>query len=184
MQLNRLASQVFVEITFPTALHFHKFVPDLGHRRAGRAQVPEGTGQGPRAPKEAHARLSGRLQAPRLPQLLPLTFNRGNVFLETDPIEGITANSIRTAEGAEHEIDVLIFATGFSAFEAGNMPPYPVRGAGGVDLESWWDENRFQAYQGVSVPGFPNLFTILGPYGYNGSSYFNLIENQSKHILR
>ena len=64
------------------------------------------------------------------------------------------------------------------------MPPYPVRGAGGVDLESWWDQNRFQAYQGVSVPGFPNIFTILGPYGYNGSSYFNLIENQSRHILR
>lgn len=64
------------------------------------------------------------------------------------------------------------------------MPPYPVRGAGGVDLASWWDRNRFQAYQGVSVPGFPNIFTILGPYGYNGSSYFNLIENQVKHILR
>ena len=112
------------------------------------------------------------------------TFNRENVYLETDPIEGITSNSVRTAEGAEHEIDVLIFATGFSAFEEGNMPPYPVRGAGGVDLESWWDQNRFQAYQGVSVPGFPNIFTILGPYGYNGSSYFNLIENQSRHILR
>ena len=36
----------------------------------------------------------------------------------------------------------------------------------------------------MSVPGFPNLFTILGPYGYNGSSYFNLIENQARHILR
>ena len=66
----------------------------------------------------------------------------------------------------------------------GTCRPTPSTGVGGVDLESWWDENRFQAYQGVSVPGFPNLFTILGPYGYNGSSYFNLIENQSKHILR
>ena len=64
------------------------------------------------------------------------------------------------------------------------MPPYPVQGAGGLDLESWWDQHRLQAYQGVSVPGFPNIFTILGPYGYNGASYFNLIENQSRHILR
>ena len=112
------------------------------------------------------------------------TFNRENVYLETDPIEAITTNSIRTAEGADHEIDVLILATGFSAFDDGSMPPYPVRGAGGVDLESWWDQNRFQAYHGVSVPGFPNIFTILGPYGYNGASYFNLIENQSRHILR
>jgi cyclohexanone monooxygenase len=36
----------------------------------------------------------------------------------------------------------------------------------------------------VSVPGFPNFFLILGPYGFNGSSYFNLIENQARHIVR
>ena len=64
------------------------------------------------------------------------------------------------------------------------MPPFTVRGADGLDLEKWWEENRFQAYQGVSVPGFPNFFTILGPYGYNGSSYFNLIETQMAHIVR
>jgi cyclohexanone monooxygenase len=64
------------------------------------------------------------------------------------------------------------------------MPPFEIRGAGGVDLEEWWTENRFQAYEGVSVPGFPNFFTVLGPYGYNGSSYFNLIETQTRHILR
>ncbi len=34
------------------------------------------------------------------------------------------------------------------------------------------------------MPGFPNFFTVLGPYGYNGSSYFNLIENQTRHIVR
>ena len=34
------------------------------------------------------------------------------------------------------------------------------------------------------MPGFPNYFTMFGPYGYNGSSYFNLIETQSRHIVR
>ena len=34
------------------------------------------------------------------------------------------------------------------------------------------------------MPGFPNFFAILGPYGYNGSSYFNLIETQMAHIVR
>ena len=105
-------------------------------------------------------------------------------LLETSAIEEITPDGVRTADGTEHEVDMLILATGFKVFESGNMPPYPVPGAGGVDLESWWDENRFQAYQGVSVPGFPNFFTILGPYAYNGSSYFKLIENQTKHIVR
>ena len=73
---------------------------------------------------------------------------------------------------------MLILATGFKVFEQGNMPPFPVTGRDGVDLEGWWMENRLQAYEGASVPGFPNMFSILGPYAYNGSSYFNLIETQ------
>ncbi len=104
--------------------------------------------------------------------------------LVTDRIETITPTGVRTAGGVEHEVDTLVLATGFKVFDRGNMPPYPVLGRDGVNLERWWDENRFQAYQGVSVPGFPNLFTILGPYAYNGASYFTLIENQSKHIVR
>ena len=111
-------------------------------------------------------------------------FNRANVLLETDPIETITSTGVRTVSGVTHDVDVLILATGFKTFEKGNMPAYPVQGIDGGDLESFWTENRFQAYQGVSVPGFPNFFTILGPYGYNGSSYFNLIETQSAHIVR
>jgi cation diffusion facilitator CzcD-associated flavoprotein CzcO len=91
---------------------------------------------------------------------------------------------VRVAGGAEHEVDVLVLATGFKVFEPGNMPPFPIRGTGGADLEEWWDANRYQAYEGVSVPGFPNLFSILGPYGYNGSSYFHLIETQARHIVR
>ena len=41
-----------------------------------------------------------------------------------------------------------------------------------------------QAYEGVSVPGFPNFYNVCGPYGYVGSSYFALIETQTRHIVR
>jgi cyclohexanone monooxygenase len=112
------------------------------------------------------------------------TFNAGHVHLVTDPIEAVTPNGVRTAGGVEHAVDVLVLATGFKVFERGNMPPFPVHGAQGKDLEAFWGEHRFQAYEGVSVPGFPNFFSILGPYGYNGASYFTLIENQSRHIVR
>jgi cation diffusion facilitator CzcD-associated flavoprotein CzcO len=112
------------------------------------------------------------------------TFNRDNVHLETAPIAAVEGDRVQTADGERGPFDVLILATGFKVFEPGNMPPFPIRGTDGADLEQYWADNRYQAYQGVSVPGFPNLFTILGPYGYNGASYFTLIENQSRHIVR
>ena len=90
---------------------------------------------------------------------------------------------MKTVDGTEHHIDVLVLATGFKVFESGNMPPFSVT-VGERDLDRWFNDNRLQAYQGITVPGFTNLFTILGPYSYNGSSYFNLIGVQSRHIVR
>ena len=184
LRVNRLVSQVFVEITFPTALHFHRFIPisGLGERIARKYLRDEV--EDPDVRRKLTPAYALGCKRPGFHNSYLRTFNRDNVLLQTEPIAEITKGGVRTTAGHEHELDVLIYATGFMAFEEGNMPPYPVRGAGGVDLASWWDRNRFQAYQGVSVPGFPNIFTILGPYGYNGSSYFNLIENQVKHILR
>ena len=57
-------------------------------------------------------------------------------------------------------------------------------GSEGRSLTTFWSEHRVQAYEGVSIPGFPNFFTVMGPYGYVGSSYFALIEAQARHILR
>ena len=57
--------------------------------------------------------------------------------------------------------------------------PTPSREAAAQALGSFWDEHRIQAYEGVAIPGYPNLFTVFGPYGYVGSSYFALIETQT-----
>jgi cation diffusion facilitator CzcD-associated flavoprotein CzcO len=111
-------------------------------------------------------------------------FTRDNVDLVTDPIERITPRGVLTRDGVLHEADVLVLATGFKVFEPDNVPPYPTRGVGGVELGRFWAEHRSQSYQGVSVPGYPNLFSILGPYGWNGTSYFALIETQMRHIVR
>jgi len=179
----RVVSQTFVELTFPLAAHFHRVVPvgKLGERlaRSSLKQVRDPDVREKLTPKYAVG-----CKRPSFHNEYLETFNRDNVRLETDPISEVTSTAVRTISGTEHEIDVLILATGFKVFESGNMPPFATRGLGGVDLEQWWDEHRFQAYEGVSVPGFPNLFTVLGPYGYNGSSYFNLIETQTRHILR
>jgi cation diffusion facilitator CzcD-associated flavoprotein CzcO len=180
----RVASQAFVEATFPLPLHWGGLLPISGvGERIGKRHL-ERQVRDPQVREKLTPKYAVGCKRPSFHNSYLATFNRANVLLETDPIERITKTGIRTADGELHKADVLILATGFKVFETGNMPPFDITGSGGVDLESWWDENRLQAYEGVSVPGFPNFFTVLGPYGYNGSSYFNLIETQMHHITR
>ncbi|WP_227984076.1 flavin-containing monooxygenase [Nocardia spumae] len=181
--ISRLASQAFVELTFPLSAHYYSTLPlaKLGER-SGLAHLRRQV-RDPEVRDKLTPRYALGCKRPGFSNDYLPTFNRDNVTLETDPIAEITPTGVRTA-GTEHPADVLILATGFKVMESGNMPTFDMTGAGGRDLEKWWDENRLQAYEGVSVPGFPNFFSIIGPYGYNGASYFTLIEMQTQHILR
>jgi cation diffusion facilitator CzcD-associated flavoprotein CzcO len=112
------------------------------------------------------------------------TFNRANVELVTEPVERIGANAVVTRDGTAREIDALICATGYQVFNRKCMPGYEVIGRDGLDLGEFWERNRFQAYEGATVPGFPNLFLFMGPYSAAGASYFTMIDTQSKHMTR
>jgi cation diffusion facilitator CzcD-associated flavoprotein CzcO len=113
------------------------------------------------------------------------TFNRDNVELITDPIERVTANGVRTADGAEREIDTLILATGFRmAFDPEVFRRTPVRGRNGFDLAEQYATHRLKAYESVSIPGLPNHFMIFGPYGWTGASWHVLVQTASAHITR
>lgn len=183
-RLSRLVSQAYVEVTFPIAAHFHGLVPvSAVGERVGRAHLRRSV-RDPEVRDRLTPRYALGCKRPSFSNDYLSTFDREDVTLATTPIETVTPTGVRTTDGVEHPVEVLVLATGFKVFEKGNMPPFVTRGAGGRDLEKWWEEHRFQAYQGVSVPGFPNFFSILGPYGYNGSSYFNLIETQTAHIIR
>ncbi len=111
------------------------------------------------------------------------SFNRDNVALETTSIERITPTGIVTTDGRETEVDVLVLATGFDMWDA-NFPAISVIGREGKDLGKWWRSTRFQAYQGIAIPGFPNLLSLASPYSYSGLSFFTTIEGQMKHIDR
>jgi 4-hydroxyacetophenone monooxygenase len=86
--------------------------------------------------------------------------SRPDVDLVTTPIDEITPNGVLTADGEEHPADVLIYGTGFRASEF--VAPMKVFGRGGVELSEEWDGDA-QAYLGLTVPGFPNLFLLYGP---------------------
>ncbi len=111
------------------------------------------------------------------------TFNRPNVHLETTPIARIEPDAIVTADGRRTEIDTLVLATGFNLWDT-NFPAFSIVGRGGKDLGAFWREQRFQAYEGVAVPGFPNFISLNSPYSYSGLSYFTTIESQMLHVDR
>jgi cation diffusion facilitator CzcD-associated flavoprotein CzcO len=91
------------------------------------------------------------------------TFNRENVSLVdigADPIEAVTPTGLRTGT-AEHELDVIVFATGFDAI-TGALLRIDIRGTGGVRLADAWASGP-RTLLGLQVAGFPNMFTITGP---------------------
>ena len=84
-----------------------------------------------------------------------------NVTLVTDGIRRITETGIETVTGEHHEVDVIVYATGFHATDY--LFPMTIIGRGGVTLEKTWAEDGARAYLGCMVPGFPNLWMVYGP---------------------
>lgn len=107
---------------------------------------------------------------------------RDNVKLYTWPIYTICDKGIRSVEGIEHQVDCIVFATGFSVSKSG--APFPIRGLAGRELDEVWAGGA-QAYKSVNVAGFPNLFLTLGPNSGPGhNSALAYMEPQIDYIVR
>ncbi|WOC13155.1 flavin-containing monooxygenase [Gordonia sp. MP11Mi] len=113
-------------------------------------------------------------------------FNRPDVDLQTSSIARVEPDGIVVDSGTHEtkvEVDTLVLATGFNLWDV-NFPAFTITGRGGRDLGKWWREGRFQAYEGITVPAFPNFLTLNSPYSYSGLSYFTTIEGQMRHMAR
>lgn len=86
------------------------------------------------------------------------------VSLQETPITAIRETGIETSDGKLHELDVIIFATGFDAIE-GNYNRVRIKGRDGLTLAQHWEPTGATSYLGCFVPQFPNLFLIAGPQG-------------------
>ncbi|MGW0048952.1 flavin-containing monooxygenase [Nocardia cyriacigeorgica] len=89
-----------------------------------------------------------------------------NAQLVTDKITEVTPSGIRTADGRHHDIDLIVFATGFHPHNY--MRPMNLRGRDGLHIDQAWAKGP-RAYRMTAIPGFPNLFTVLGPNSPTGS---------------
>ena len=110
-------------------------------------------------------------------------FTKPHVHLETNGIERIEPDGIVARDGTKRLIDTLVLATGFDVWEA-NLPAIEVIGRDGRNLGKWWRETQFQAYEGISMPHFPNFLSMASPYAWVGLSWFNTVEYQMRHMNR
>jgi cation diffusion facilitator CzcD-associated flavoprotein CzcO len=105
---------------------------------------------------------------------------RANVELITDAITEVTPTGVLTATGQAHELDCIIWATGFRTTDF--MFPMRVTGSGGVELHEYWSGGA-HAHLGMCVPGFPNMFVMYGPNtNTSGGSIIVYLEAQAAYI--
>ncbi|MCW3016139.1 MAG: monooxygenase [Solirubrobacterales bacterium] len=94
------------------------------------------------------------------------TLRRPDVELVTDEIVAVVPHGIVTADGTTHPVDTIIYGTGFTATEL--LAPMTLTGRAGVTLEAAWADGA-EAYLGMTIPAFPNLFLVYGPSTNHGT---------------
>jgi cation diffusion facilitator CzcD-associated flavoprotein CzcO len=103
-----------------------------------------------------------------------------NVTLTTSDIVEIAPDAVVTADGERHEVDVVVYCTGFRTHEF--LAPMTIRGLGGKDLHEVWAEGA-RAYLGITVPNFPNMFLVYGPNTNVGAgSIIFMHEAQARYV--
>lgn len=107
---------------------------------------------------------------------------RDNANLVTDGIECIEEKGIRTTDGELHKLDVIILATGYRMHDY--MRPMKIYGDKGMLLDDTWAHGEF-SHRGVMIPGYPNLFMIMGPNSpLTNFSVIEVAEWQISYIMQ
>ena len=106
-----------------------------------------------------------------------------NVELVTSGITQVTPRGVVDADGVEHEVDVIVYGTGFHVMD---IPvAHRLTGRDGRTLAEEWAKTGAEAHRGTTVAGFPNLFLLLGPNTALGhSSVVFMIEAQIAYVMR
>ncbi|WP_034274072.1 flavin-containing monooxygenase [Haloechinothrix halophila] len=107
---------------------------------------------------------------------------RQNVDVITDGIAEVRERSIIDSAGVEHEVDAIIYGTGFHVTDAFDY--LDITGENGRDLSTEWAEKGMTTHKGITVEGFPNLFFLLGPNtGLGHMSVVFMIESQARYVI-
>ncbi|NRA23784.1 MAG: NAD(P)/FAD-dependent oxidoreductase [Oleispira sp.] len=107
---------------------------------------------------------------------------RENVEVIDTGIERITETGIVDKNGKAHDVDIIIWGTGFKVDEP--LLGIDIAGIDGQDLNAVWKDNGFESYYGTTVAGFPNAFILAGPNtGIGHTSLVVMIEAQYNYVM-
>lgn len=110
------------------------------------------------------------------------TFLRDNVSLVTEGINHFTEKGIVTADGVEHVADIIIYGTGF--YSQNFQGDLEIRGRDGATLAERWGDEDAEAYVGIAVDKFPNMFLMYGPNtNLNHNSVVTMLEIQQDYVI-
>lgn len=111
--------------------------------------------------------------------------NNPNTALITTPIERITRNGVRTADGLEREADLIVAATGYELWtDPETYRSGTILGAGGFDLAEYYRAHGLRSYAGTAHPRLPNRWEIVGPTGFVGFAWMDYDETMAEHAVR
>ncbi|MRJ77127.1 NAD(P)-binding protein [Aeromicrobium sp. SMF47] len=103
-----------------------------------------------------------------------------NVDVVTHGVTRVTPTGVVDDTGAEHEVDAIVYGTGFDAQDF--LESIDITGVGGQKLATHWTDGA-HAYLGMYVPGFPNLLVTYGPNtNLGGGSIIYMLEAQARHM--
>ena len=115
---------------------------------------------------------------------LPI-FNRSDTALVTTPIDRITATGVRTTDGIDHPVDLIVTATGYQLWtDPETYRPGTIIGRGGFDLAVHYRTHGLQSYAGSAHPGLPNRWELVGPVGFVGFAWFDYLQTVTTHAVR
>ena len=111
--------------------------------------------------------------------------SRDNVDVDISGIECITPQGIKTKDGKEVLLDIIVYATGYYAYsDMKRALTFQVYGLGGRNLNSEW-EKKIVSYKGITVSGYPNYFKVNGPNTGSGhSSQISYMEVVTDYIVQ
>jgi len=108
--------------------------------------------------------------------------------LKADNVQVLRSSAVRLTEtgivdedGVEHEVDVIICATGF---DTTFTPHFKVHGRNNAEIHEQFGDFPV-GYLGIAAENFPNLFLLIGPNGpASHSSILPIVEWYTRYIFQ